>query len=241
MKKFFLLSIGVVLLFIALFLATPTRTIGTGILLGTDGRLITLTHLVENATDIIVKFPNADDIRANKAIKADSNLLSILQLETSPKIERSLIRFSNSIEVKKGDYVFALFYPIANTQEDQHIAEEGNIISMDGTNGDKRVFQISFPIKPGQSGAPVFNSNGEVIGFALTAQDFEKVLDIKIALSKEVGLVLKNSAINGFDKIISRNTRSAKSRPQRSLGLSKGLSYFKEGIQKNIVLIETGT
>jgi S1-C subfamily serine protease len=139
--------------------------------------------------------------------------------------------------MKKGDYVFALFYPIANTQEDQHTLKEGNIISMVGANENKRIFQVNFPFQPGQSGAPIFNGNGEVIGFALTNQDLKKVLGVDAPTSTSSGFALKSSTITGLSEIRSRNTIGAKSKP---LNLSKGLSYFKEGIQKNIVLIETG-
>jgi len=240
MQKFLIPAALVILVFTFLFLATPTRTIGTGILLDKDGRLIVLTSLVEDASDIIVKFPNADDIHAKKTSKTVPNLLSIFQLDTSPKVERASIRFSDSYRIKKGDYLFALFYPIANTQEDKHILREGNIISADGPGGDDRFFEIDFSINPGEGGAPLFNSKGEAVGITLSAQDIQKVLGSDLKTSNLKGYGLKNSAIKEFRKIISQKPLSPSSLSKRQLDLSKGLSYFIEGIQKNIVLIETG-
>jgi S1-C subfamily serine protease len=240
MQKFLFSTALVVLVFTFLFLATPTRTIGTGILLDQDGRLIVLTSLVENASDIMVKFPNADDIHAKKIGKTDSNFLSVFQLETPPKVERALIRFSDSF-IKKGGYLFALFYPIANTQEDKHTLREGNIVSANGPDGDNRFFEIDFPINPGEGGAPLFNSKGEAVGITLSAQDIQKVLGSDLKISNLKGYGLKNSAIKGFRKIIYQKSLPPSSVPKRQLDLSKGLSYFIEGIQKNIVLIETGT
>jgi S1-C subfamily serine protease len=221
-------------------LATPTRRIGTGILLDQDGRIVVLTSLVENASNIIVKFPNADDIRAKKTSKNASELLSIFQLESPPKVKRAPIRFSDSF-IKTGDYLFALFYPIANTQEDKHILREGNVVSLNGPDGDNRFFEVNFPIKPGEGGAPLFNSKGEVVGITLSAQDVQKVLGSDLKISTLKGYGLKNSAIKGFRKIFYQKTLSSSSSlTKRQLDLSKGLSYFIEGIQKNIVLIETG-
>ena len=109
---------------------------------------MTLSHLVDNAKDIIIKFPNADNIEANIIKKTIPKFLSILKLKTPPKIERGLMFFSDSIQIKKGDYLFALFYPIANTQEDKHILREGSILSKSGPNGEDEFFEIDFPIHP---------------------------------------------------------------------------------------------
>ncbi len=241
MQKFLILTALVILIFTILFLATPTRTIGTGILLNEDGRLIVLTSLVENASDIIVKFPNADDIQAKKIGRTFSNLLSIFQLKTPPKVERVPIRFSNSFKIKKGDYLFALFYPITNTQEDKHVLREGNIISTNGPGGDNRFFEIDFPINPGESGAAIFNKKGEAIGVALSPQEVQKNLNSDLEVSNLSGYGLKYSAIKEFGKIISQKPLSPSSLSKRQRDLSKGLSYFIEGIQKNIILIETET
>jgi len=241
MQKFLFPTALVVLFFTILFLTTPTRTIGTGILLNNDGRLVVLTSLTENASDIVVKFPNADDIHAKKTGKTTSNLLSVFQLETAPKVERAPIRFSDSFRIKKGDYLFALFYPIANTQEDKHVLREGNIISANGPGDDNRFFEIDFPINPGEGGAPLFNSKGEAVGITLSAQDIQKILGSDLKTSNLKGYGLRNSSIKGFKKIISQKSLSPSSLSKRRLDLSKGLSYFIEGIQKNIVLIETAT
>jgi S1-C subfamily serine protease len=241
MQKFLFPTALAVLVFTILFFATPTRTIGTGILLDKDGRLIVLTSLVENASDIIVKFPNADNIHAKKTGKTASNLLSVFQLETLPKVERTSVQFSDSFRIKKGDYLFALFYPIANTQEDKHILREGNITSANGPGGDNRFFEIDFPVNPGEGGGPLFNSKGEVVGITLSAQDIQKVLGSDLKVSNLKGYGLKNSAIKGLKKIIYQKPLSPSSLSKRQLDLSRGLAYFIEGIQKNIVLIETET
>lgn len=241
MQKLLFPTALVVLVFTFLFLATPTRTIGTGILLEKDGRLIVLTSLVENDSNIIVKFPNADNIHAKKIGKTSSKLLSIFQLETPPKVERAPIRFSDSFRIKNGDYLFALFYPIANTQEDKHVLKEGNVISANGPGGDSRFFEINFPINPGEGGTALFNSKGEAVGITLSGKDMQKTLGLDIKVSNLKGYGLRNSAIKGFRKIISQNSLSRSALSRKQLNLTKGLSNFIEGIQKNIVLVETGT
>lgn len=239
MQKILFPTALLILVFTILFLATPTRTIGTGILLDKEGRLIVLTSLVKNASKIIVKFPNADNIKAKKTGKTASNLLSIFQLETPPKVERTPIRFSNSSNLKKGDYLFALFYPIANTQEDKHILREGNILSVNGPGGDNRFFEIDFPINPGEGGAALFNNKREAIGIALSPQDIQKILGSNLQLSNSKGYGLKNSAVKGFRKIFPNKLLPPSALSSNPQSLSKELSYFIEGIQKNILLIET--
>ncbi len=234
MKKFLTPVVLLVLVLSALFVSTPTRRIGTGILLDNDGRLLVLNSLVENTSNIVVKFPNADNINATKTSDTVSSLLAVLQLKTPPKVKRASIRFSNVFESKNGDYLFALFYPIANTQEDKHILREGNIISSKGPGGDDRFFEMDFRIEPGEGGAALFNGGGEVIGIAISPNDIQRILGSNLKISKIKGYGLKISSIKGLKKVISQRSPSPSSSKKRA-DLSKGLSHFIEEVQKNIM------
>ena len=143
--------------------------------------------------------------------------------------------------MKTGDSLFALFYPIANTQEDNHLLREGKIISLKGPGGDNRFFEIDFSIKSGEGGAAIFNNNREIIGITLSQQDIRKILghDLKISKSKWYGL--KISSLKGLSEVISKITKSHSSLSKKRPDLSKRLPDFIKEIQKNILLIEVGT
>ena len=63
-----------------------------------------------------------------------------------------------------GDDVFVLGYPKTNTMGQEVKLTDGLISAASGFKGDKSMFQISAPVQPGNSGGPLFNSEGNVIG-----------------------------------------------------------------------------
>jgi S1-C subfamily serine protease len=63
-----------------------------------------------------------------------------------------------------GSEVFTMGYPLADVMGNEIKFTDGKISSKSGINGDIRMYQISTPIQPGNSGGPLFNSNGNVVG-----------------------------------------------------------------------------
>ncbi len=80
--------------------------------------------------------------------------------------------FSSTIK-DVGSEVFALGYPIANVMGDEIKFTDGKISSKTGIEGDITVYQISVPIQPGNSGGPLFDSKGNLVGITSSALNKE--------------------------------------------------------------------
>ncbi|MDP8226155.1 MAG: serine protease [Candidatus Celaenobacter polaris] len=163
-----------------------TENIGSGFIISESGLVVTNYHVIENKYDINVFFPSVNKtIKAKVELKDKNNDLAIIRLNDFifSDIYSSSIPFtiSKSSTVKLGQEVFTLGFPLVEVLGQSVKLSTGSINSLYGIQDDPRVFQISNPVQPGNSGGPLFNNNGELIGIvfsSLNAKFFYENADI---------------------------------------------------------------
>jgi S1-C subfamily serine protease len=132
----------------------------TAFLLDGNGFLITNAHVVDNARNIIVENKKGEEFFA-KAIYADkiTDLAILKILDTSfKKIPDLPYTFPKSL-AELGEHIFTLGYP-----REEVVYGEGYLSAKSGLDGDTTAYQITISVNPGNSGGPVVNKNGEIIG-----------------------------------------------------------------------------
>lgn len=150
---------------------------GSGFFINEKGYIATNYHVVEDASAIQVEYfqKGLKNTFAAKVIVTDKqNDLAIIQIN-DPKfktIPRIPYVFSSSIK-DVGSEVFALGYPMANVMGDEIKFTDGKISSKTGIEGDITVYQISVPIQPGNSGGPLFDIKGNLVGITSSALNKE--------------------------------------------------------------------
>jgi len=142
---------------------------GTGFLLSNDGFIATNYHVVLNSNDITVTFPNSlKEYKATVQIKDTNSDIAVLKLENFDYNEISLedipYSYIKSKDIKVGESIIAIGYPFGTMLDDQLKVTDGIISSKTGIEGDARLLQITAPIQPGNSGGPLFNDDGNIIG-----------------------------------------------------------------------------
>jgi len=143
---------------------------GSGIFISNKGYIITNNHVTKDATQIEIdfKYKNQNKTYSAKVIKTDEiNDLALLKIddptyENLEKLNYSIVTSENS---DLGEDIFTLGFPKALSTMGKDIKyTDGSISSINGFLGDKTSYQISAPIQPGNSGGPLFNFDGELIG-----------------------------------------------------------------------------
>ena len=132
------------------------------------GYFVTNYHVIANAKTIMIRGINGNYNKSHRAniVNFDKNNdLAILKISPdSIKILGSIPFSINSKISNIGESVYVLGYPLRATMGDEIKLTNGIISSKTGFQGDVSCYQVSAPVQSGNSGAPIFNTKGELIG-----------------------------------------------------------------------------
>jgi len=139
--------------------AAPGIYSGSSFLVTTNGYLITSFHIVQNANNIEVV--NEGYAYSAKVIATNSTCdFALLKIQDSSYEAPKQIPYNfYSNRAEMGQKVFTLGYPRTNL-----VYGEGSISSLTGYMDDTMAYQVSVPLNPGNSGGPLFDEQGNVIG-----------------------------------------------------------------------------
>lgn len=143
-------------------------TTGTGFAITSKGHIATCYHVVEGASQILIRGINGDFNKTYSAniITYDSkNDLAILQINDSAfKLNAVIPYVIKSSTVEVGTSIFLLGYPLTATMGDEIKLTDGIISAKSGFKGDITAYQITAAAQSGNSGGPLFDKNGNLIG-----------------------------------------------------------------------------
>jgi len=184
---------------------------GTCFLIDARGYLVTNQHVVKNADAIRVQNTKGQDFKA-RVVYTDADVdIALLKIEDENfKALGSLPYGIKKSSADLAEPIFTLGFP-----REEIVYSEGYLSAKTGYNGDTLSCQISIPANPGNSGGPVLNRNGEIIGilstrqtsaegvvFAINSRNIFKALDEvrKDSSVKNIKVPLK-STLKGLDRV----------------------------------------
>lgn len=192
---------------------------GTGFFIGKDGYLATNYHVIAEASSLEIEFIRNGQKQNFKVkiIQSDKqNDLAILKIDDNSFIPFESIPYNFITSIADvGSSVFALGYPMALSVLGTEIKfTDGKISSKTGFQGEVSTYQMTTPIQPGNSGGPLFDFDGNLIGInsAKIRADISDNVSyaIKSSYLKNLIDVLPASIVLPNDKIISSNTLTEK-------------------------------
>lgn len=159
----------------------PANLEGSAFALNNNGFIITSFHMVNGADSIFVQ--NAATERSlTKLVFTDSKLdLAILQIQNTELSKNWQVPFSFKEKITDvGEKVFTLGFP-----RREMVYGEGSLSALSGYSNDTSMYQISIPVNPGNSGGPLLDEAGNVIG----------VIRGKISGAEATGFAIKSNEI----------------------------------------------
>jgi len=211
---------------------------GTGFLFSAKDYVITNWHVVRGTKNIRVKFLNGEKINATVLLKDSENDIAFLKLEQSPQLPASEIRIGDSSKIRMGDEVFAIGYPAHWILGMNPKYTKGEVNALSGISDDPRVFQVSVQIQPGNSGGPLFNSSGEVIGITQASLDPKVAMGTFGTLPQNVNYAIKSSYISSLLPMLPETMIASRGIVVVPADPENNLANFIDKVKKNIVLIE---
>ncbi|MET0243972.1 MAG: serine protease [Flavitalea sp.] len=139
---------------------------GTGFLIDGKGYIVTNAHVVKGSNSVIIQNNKGQQFRATIVYQNDTTDIAFLKIEDADFKSNPALPYNiRKTGAELGEALFTLGYP-----REEIVYNEGYMSAKTGFNGDTLSCQIGVAANPGNSGGPVFNKNGEVIGIINTRQ-----------------------------------------------------------------------
>ena len=185
---------------------------GTGFLIDVKGYMVTNAHVITGSTSVIVQNNRGQEFRATTVHLNPATDIAILKIQDEDFKPQAVLPYGirkNGADL--GETLFTLGFP-----REEIVYNEGYMSAKTGFHGDTLTCQIGVSSNPGNSGGPVFNKNGEVIGivntrqvaaqgvvFAITSKNIFRLLEdiSKTDTSLQKIKLSTVSAIKGMDRI----------------------------------------
>jgi hypothetical protein len=204
------------------------KATGTGVFITADGHILTAAHVVNGAASVQVMTETAT---LDAAVKRVDKERDVALLKCEGRFLPASIKPSR--DVKLGQQVFTIGFPNIGIQGLSPKLTRGEISSLSGFQDDPSQWQISVPTQPGNSGGPLFDEAGNVIGVILSKLDALKVARKTGDLPQNVNYAVKSSIFMPITTEI--EPMLARERPN-FLGTKK-MEAAAEEVQSSVVLV----
>ena len=181
---------------------------GTGFAVGQDGQIVTNHHVVADCAEVRVR-PAGQEAVAGEVIARDrGNDLALLR--SPARLPAAILRSGGGI--RAGDSVVAVGFPLPGLLAAEANVTTGIVSALAGIGNDPRFLQMTVPVQPGNSGSPLLDLEGRVVGIVVGKLDALKVASVTGDIPQNVNFAIKADVVRSFLNSIEMAPR-ARARP----------------------------
>jgi S1-C subfamily serine protease len=188
---------------------------GSGFLVSSEGHIVTNQHVLQGCERI-----SAAGFGEARLLRSDPvNDLAVVKLDHAPSEPPVEIQQNPP---KLGEDVAVLGYPLGAFLGNSLSVTRGNVASLSGLAGDSRHLLITAPVQPGNSGGPVINADGSVVGVVVSRVSDIAMLERSGSLPQNVNFAIKPAVLLSFletagvvPKLHEPNEENSSSRPMQ--------------------------
>jgi S1-C subfamily serine protease len=186
---------------------------GSGIFIGAGGEVLTNAHVVDDCRSIKLTFANGSPEAATLVARDEQNDLAVVRTKRKHDAA-SIAAFRESPALRTGDSVVAMGYPLAGVLATGANLTVGNVSALSGLGDDSRFIQMSAPVQPGNSGGPLLDTSGHVVGVVTAKLNAVRVARAIGDIPQNVNFALKAQVVRTFldSKLISYKTETSTAR-----------------------------
>lgn len=177
---------------------------GSGAVISPAGHIVTAAHVIKGATYLEIVTP-AGTFPAKVLNNDEQNDVALLKVDQTFD---SHIRVGRSSEVRLGQSVATIGFPNIGIQGHSPKVTQGMISSENGVQNDIRMWQISVPIQPGNSGGPLLDEHGKLIGVVVASLSL-RAIQMTGSVPQNVNYAIKGAYLEpllSFNKLASDST-----------------------------------
>jgi len=173
----------------------PFKGLGSGFIIGSDGLILTNAHVVKEAKDVTVKLQDRREYVA-KVLGVDTATdIAVLKIDAK---NLPVVRFGQPSKLMVGDYVLAIGAPygLDQTATSGIISAKGRSLPSESGENFVPFLQTDAAVNPGNSGGPLFDAAGNVIG--INSQIYSRTggfQGVSFAIPIDVALQIKDQIV----------------------------------------------
>jgi S1-C subfamily serine protease len=183
---------------------------GTGFVVSQNGHLVTNNHVVDGCVgDIHGNLSGEAQVTLRVVSTDETNDLALLQ---GPPGSWKAIAPIRDKSIRSGDTVVAIGYPFHGLLTSDFTVTTGIISSLSGLFNDTRFLQISAAVQPGNSGGPLLDSKGQVVGMVAAKINALKFVKATGEIPENINFAIKPGALRDFldNSVVPYQTSDAK-------------------------------
>lgn len=169
---------------------------GTGFIISKSGHVLTNHHVVDGCKEIRAQIPVSEVAVTPVVARDPRNDLALLKLSSLPTINIAIFR--DGQVVRQGDSVVAVGFPLHGVLASGVNLTTGTVSALAGLGDDTRFLQISAPIQPGNSGGPLLDLSGNVVGVVVSKLDAIRVAKAIGDIPQNVNFAINATVARGF-------------------------------------------
>ena len=172
---------------------TPAAS-GTAFSINTTGQFLTNYHVIKGCEAVRLRVA-AGSQDSTVTATDERNDLAVVQT-TSTRIEP--MRFREGKGIRPADAVVALGFPYAGLLATSPQVTTGTVSALAGLNDDSRFLQLTAPVQPGNSGGPLVDLSGNVVGIVSARINDVAIVEATGSLPQNVNFAIKSTTICEF-------------------------------------------
>jgi uncharacterized protein len=171
------------------------RASGTGFVISQSGFVVTNNHVAGQCSQVRARH-NTDELGALSVIAKDvQNDLALLKL---PSRFPDAAIFREDRGLRQGDNVVVYGFPLVGVLTPQGNLTTGSISALSGLSNDSRMLQVSAPVQPGNSGGPLLDAGGNVIGVVSAKLNALGTAMVTGDIPQNVNFAIKAGVVRNF-------------------------------------------
>lgn len=175
----------------------------TGFAITRDGLFATSLHVISGADSVFIENKDGQTFKAIPIFRDPQSDLALLQvIDTGFKPLRKIPYVLKEKDSDLGEQVYTLGFP-----RDEMVFGEGSLSAASGFQGDTGSYQVSIPLNPGNSGGPLFDLRGNLIGI-ISGKQTETESAAFAVKSSRLAEILKNMPNDSLDRVPELNRKN---------------------------------
>lgn len=168
---------------------------GSGFVVDEKGHVLTNHHVIDDCSEVRVRLGLPGSQASAVVAKDAQNDLALIRSDLDTE---SIALFREGRSIRPGDSVVALGFPLRGLLSSQPSVTTGTVSALAGIRDDIRFLQITAPVQPGNSGGPLLDSSGNIVGIVVGKLDAVKVAELLGDIPQNVNFAIKGSVARSF-------------------------------------------